>query len=186
MDEKQDGNLKVPGSSLTAAFFNILYHYLLYVNADAINPGAGYFASGDAYYKFRCRPVQARAIKRSDCYAGLPVCLQEGDLQRNNAVRNPSSSDRSKLFLGARTHLLTKIGIRIPCVRQMAPVFRGEQGQWICASPELSISVTPTVLKVLDQDVVATARSGEVWNEFDLEEGGIYKKETFLSLESRL
>ena len=156
-------------------------------NLDAINLGAGYFASaaGDAYYKFRCRPVRAKAVEKKVCYAGLPVILQEGDLQRYNQARGLAADHVPELFVGAKNHLLTDVGIKIPCVRQLAPVFRGEHDQWIRASPELSISIEPSTLEVTPDDVDGKP-SADTWDELDMEAGGIYGKETVLSLESRL
>ena len=94
--------------------------------------GNGLFAlpAGDALLQFQCRRVLGRPRPMEQCYTGLAIDVVPEDGRKYAAARN-RSEPFDVLFLEPRSHLLTHVGVEVPCVHEsLSPVFQTVDGRW--------------------------------------------------------
>lgn len=145
----------------------------------------GYFATaaGEAWYKYQCRPITVFANSEKDCYSALPVTLDSVDHERIAAMledehdlvkagRDKEGEPKTtQYFMEPHTRRLTRIGTRMPCVKEFAPLYRNTKGAWIEVTPELKMAREP---KPMQDDTGKFSLSKP--RTYDFEAGGIYDK----------
>ena len=124
----------------------------------SLSPVSGTFvtASGDAWYRYQCRPIIAVGVQTATCYNALPIQLTPADLQRYAGAKNISVASITNLFLEPHTHVLSNVAITTPCTSLFTPLYRNTRGDWIKwggAGADLEIISPPTETAfVVDKD----------------------------------
>ena len=122
---------------------------------DAVHLGNAVFAlpAGDVFYRFTCRPIRVEAVSVNKCYDALPVRLSEQDYRIYSETRGLHvPQDEFQLFVAPGNHILEPVGVPTLCANLTPPIFRGMDGQYILANPEVSVVPTPGPLHLSHQD----------------------------------
>lgn len=156
-------------------------------DGETTSLGEGQFATaaGEVYYEYACRPVAVTAKDSDKCYGSLPVDLKIPELKRWMATRGlpvnleniTSYQKDNPFFLEPHTHILTNVGIRMPCAKAFTPMYQNQMGQWIYAGV-VGYSNNPAVMKRR-----TTARRTMAFKEFDFGDAGMYELKEVRELE---
>jgi hypothetical protein len=117
---------------------------------EAIALGGGQFAlpAGEAWRRYRCRPLQAHALNEGACYDALPVALAPEDRNRIAAADPGRANHTERYYLTPGSRIVTTVAAEVPCSALLAPVYQNLQGRWVQATPALMPSPPPKTLHV--------------------------------------
>lgn len=156
-------------------------------DGETASLGHGYFvtASGEGWYKYQCVHILTTAREDKDCWAGLPVTLTDADRNRYIAQRHEAgyddinSGNGTEFFIEPHTRRLTSVGVPMPCVRYLAPVYEDTKGRWIRVAPEIELADPPEELEWDKFKEISAANPAH----FDFEAGGIYEAEAIRAMD---
>lgn len=155
-------------------------------DGDTVGLGEGWFATaaGEAWHKYRCRPITVVARESKECYSSLPVSLSLVDLQRYRLARtmkitqdgveqttSTPSAQAQDFFVEPYTHRLTTMGGDITCLDTFPALYKTLTGKWIQATPEIRLTATPLILGGTDEYAKIKKNGPPDFSEVD---GGIY------------
>jgi len=129
-------------------FANLAARQKVITDGETAALGGGWFATatGEAWHKYQCRPVVVMARESEECYASLPVTLTPHDERKALAVErarlnNPNFT--TEFYLEPYTHVLTTIGISVPCSAKFRSHYRNRYGDWVAATPAIMRAAAP-------------------------------------------
>lgn len=143
-------------------------------DGETASLGHGVFAtaSGEAWWRYRCRAVVARAMDLPECYTALPVTLLFSDVQAHFEAAGRPIPENYQFFLEPHSHRLVTTAARKDCASKLAPLFRTAHGRWVHATPKVGLAEAPhrlNALQVLPDD----ASIGQT----NYAKGGLYTEE---------
>jgi hypothetical protein len=149
-------------------------------------------ASGEAWFVYMCKAMDARAREVGRCMTALPITLGANEYQTYLAARTGSTNlindnlietlrQNASLFVEPNTRMLTTVVTEIPCGGLFQPRYKNTNGRWIETSPTLQLTTTP----------IAVAELTEAWDKvmpsdkkvLDFGFGGIYDDEAVRGIE---
>ena len=145
--------------------------------------GNGYFATpaGEGFYRYKCREITVYAQDTAQCRDALPVQLQAKDLRQYLQGHPPATSETEtatpQFYIEPHSRRITTTATLIPCVDEMAPLYRDESGGWLSASPRVRMVPAPTTVESSRPDPELADE------ELDFEQGGIYSPEAVRRME---
>ena len=148
-------------------------------SSEIVKVGPGTFAqpAGEVWNRFTCRRVVARAKDLDQCYATIPVDLNQDDLElyyRAQGVEVPPPDEREQLFVEPYTHIITPQSTERMCIPKVGGImFRNVQNRWLKASPNIHLTDPPLNLH---KDVKASAPLPP-YELTDISEAGLYDPE---------
>jgi len=148
--------------------------------------GHGEFATvtGEAWRRYRCRPIQVFGVDREKCYAGLPVRLSAEDDQRYRhleSILRGETVSHLEAFLEPVTRRITTIPVEVNCSVHFSPVYENIHGRWVTATPSLFPAATP-----MELDAPQLTDATPAWDSVgpDFEAGGVYPLDGLLAMDA--
>jgi hypothetical protein len=131
------------------AYADLAARQVSHRDAEAIALGGGRFAlpAGEAWRRYRCRPIQVQARNERTCYDALPVDLAPEDVNRIRSAELDPQNHTGQFFLAPGSRVVTTVAAEVPCSALLAPVYQNLQGRWVQATPALMPSPPPTELQ---------------------------------------
>lgn len=117
-------------------------------------------ASGEVYYRYRCRPVIAKVRKTQECYNALPLELSHSDrsqfirsrvmhqsrnetFDKDHFVESNRDLHNIEFFAEPKTRLLVTSATIVPCSSIYPSLWRNTRGNWISVGKEIRHAATP-------------------------------------------
>ena len=143
-------------------------------DGDTAHLGEGTFVTtvGETWYQYKCRRIQARVRKTSQCYASLPVTLYPRDALLYAQARNQSANITLELFMEPHSRKLTDRGVVTKCSTQFPALYRTCDDNWIQLLPHPTIAKPPQLLTA--EQFHNLAQDSYWYEDLDFEDGGIY------------
>ena len=155
-------------------------------DGETASLGHGWFvtAAGEGWYRYQCLHVLVTAREDTECWAGLPVTLDDKDrfrylAQHHEAGYPQTAENQTAFFIEPHTRRLTTIGVPMPCVDILAPIYEDSKGRWIKVTPRIELANPP---ERLEPGEFRPAGSAEI-TELDFEGGGIYEAEAIRAMD---
>ena len=144
------------------------------VDGETAYLGHGVFAtaSGEAWWRYKCKEIVARAMDLPKCHTALPVTLLNSDVVAHFAAAGKEVPTSYQFYLEPHSHRLLTAAATKECAPKLAPLFRTAHGRWISAGPRVALTEAPhrlNALHVLPDD-------DEIGNT-DYAKGGLYTEE---------
>ena len=133
--------------------------------------------SGEANYRYRCRPRTVHPVSTKHCFNKLPVVLRP-PVSRVKQVVN--FTDSPTYFMEPDARLLSSVASEIPCTALFPATYKTHQG-WIVVTPEVHPAPEPLPLPAQ-----APHREDDVFEERDYNQGGLYESGTLSVLQDFL
>ena len=102
--------------------------------------------TGEVTYYFRCRKTFVQARLTKDCYRSLPITVVD-----NEGIQ-------SQFFLEPVSRRISTVGVQIPCNSKFVPKYENQLGNWIQATPHLTIAPAPPAPESPIQDYITLDR----------------------------
>ena len=142
-------------------YAQIMAEQTIPVRGSLASLGGGHFVghSGDVFYKMLCQPLVVKIRYTESCFTNLPVQLSSTDeknyrLSRGDVGASDSTLGPLELFIVPRSHLLTRVGVAVPCREDLSPIYQGAYGQFIRYTPQAATVVAaPKKLQVDAADI---------------------------------
>jgi len=147
-------------------------------DGETVALGGGYFATatGEAWRRYRCRPLVVYGVNKAGCYNALPVALPPAEARVISEALDPKNETKFHFFLEPGTRILSTTASEVPCSPHLAPLYQDRGGQWIQATPALLPARAP--------EVAGTPAATAGWESPpsmiigpDFQLGGIYTKQ---------
>ena len=133
--------------------------------------------SGEANYRYRCRPRTVHPVSAGYCFNKLPVILRPSV---STVERVANFTNSVTYFMEPDSRLLSSVASEIPCTALFPATYKTHQG-WIVVTPEVHQAPEPLPLPAQSPH-----REEDVFDERDYNKGGLYDSGTLSALQDFL
>ena len=165
------------------------------LDGETVGLDDGWFItrSGDGWHRYRCRQVTVQAQERELCFSGLPVVLNERDLNKyeHEHYRGPvpkallpnetyevkwanTTKGALEFFVTPVNHRLSLAGAPRPCVTNFPGLYQNANGRWLTVSPRLELLKE---MRSVQHDMDPLPSHLGATPDFNAEGGGLYSAE---------